>query len=79
MKDSDAECSMCVVLVRFGLMMGSFGAVRVQMDMPVAIVLVFVGVNSKSLSQCPYTDTQQHHTHETFAPRRETLERQQIA
>jgi hypothetical protein len=50
MKDSDAESGVCVMLVRVGLFVGYFRSVRMQMDVAIAVVLVFVCVNSKSLS-----------------------------
>jgi hypothetical protein len=79
MKDSDPESGVCVVLMCLSTFVGYFRSVSVQMDVPVTIVLMFVGVNSEGFSQRPYPDTQQHHSHQPFTPGGEALQWQQIA
>lgn len=53
--------------------------VRVEMNMPVTVVIVFMRMDAQRLAQRPEANADQHHSDETLAPNGKPLKRQQIA
>src|SRR5882672_4464402 len=81
MEDADAErgVSMMSVGCWFIVSMRLAMAVRMQVHVAAAVVLVFVGVHAKSFTQRPDTDGDQHHSDEPFTPIRDEVQGDKVA